>query len=103
MTTTFETARTFRPLAPRTSADTGLPRAFVTNLILKTFYYRSDMTGREVARALHLPFSVIEEHLDELRREKLIEVKGAEGSNLAGYRFQPTQLGRDRAREALKV
>jgi predicted ATPase with chaperone activity len=103
MTTTCETARSFRPMAPRTSADTGLSRAFITNLILKTFYYRTDLMGHEVARALHLQFSVIEEHLEELRREKLIEVKGADGASLAGYRFCISQLGRDRAREALKI
>jgi predicted ATPase with chaperone activity len=103
MTTLCDTARTFRPVAPRTSAETGLSRSFITNLILKTFYYRNDLMGHEVARSLHLQFSVIEEHLEELRREKLIEVKGADGASLAGYRFCISQLGRDRAREALKV
>ena len=32
-----ETFRTFRPAAPRRSADTGLSRSFLTNLMLKTF------------------------------------------------------------------
>jgi hypothetical protein len=93
----------FRPLAPRRSADTGLSRSFLTHLILKTFYYRNDMLGHEVARSLHLPFSVIDEHLEDLRREKLVEVKGAEGNSTASYRFAITQHGRDRAREALKI
>ena len=103
MTTLCEVTTGFRPVAPRTSAETGLSRAFITNLILKTFYYRNDMMGHEVARSLHLQFSVIEEHLEELRREKLIEVKGADGASMAGYRFSLSQQGRDRAREALKV
>jgi len=106
MTTTFvesNSVSTFRPMAPRRSADTGLATSFITNLILKTFYYRSDMVGFEVARELRLPFSIIDEHLESLRREKLIEVKGAEGTGTATYRFTITQHGRDRAREALKV
>jgi ATPase family protein associated with various cellular activities (AAA) len=101
--TTTDVMGTFRPAAPRSSAETGLPRSFVSNLILKTFYYRHEMLGHEVGRALHLPFSVVEEHLEEMRREKLIEVKGAEGTGVATYRFAVSQLGRDRAREALKV
>jgi predicted ATPase with chaperone activity len=90
-------------MAPRRSSETGLTRSFITNLALKTFYYRNDMAGHEVARALHLPFSVVEEHLEELRREKLVEVKGAEGTGTATYRFAISQLGRERAREALRV
>lgn len=96
-------ATTTRPMAPRRSADTGLSRAFINELMLKTFYYRNEMTGLEVAKALHLAFSVIDEHLEDLRREKLIEVKGAEGTGTASYRFALSQVGRDRAREALKV
>ncbi|HKY32836.1 MAG TPA: ATP-binding protein [Candidatus Polarisedimenticolia bacterium] len=103
MTPTCEAVRSFRPVAPRSSADTGLPRAFITNLMLKTFYYRNDLLGSEVSAALHLPFSVIEEHLEELRREKLVEVKGAGAAGTASYRFALSQVGRDRAREALKV
>ncbi|HET9480859.1 MAG TPA: ATP-binding protein [Candidatus Polarisedimenticolia bacterium] len=103
MSTTLERTATFRPVAPRRSEETGLPRSFVTNLILKTFYYRNDMQGHEAARAIHLAWSAVEQHIEDLRREKLIEVKGAEGSSLATYRFAITQAGRDRAREALKV
>jgi len=101
--TTMDVARTSTPAAPRRSADTGLSRAFISDLILKTFYFKSDMQGHEIGKALRLPFSVIDEHIDELRREKLIEVKGAEGTSTATYRFAITQHGRDRAREVLKV
>ena len=49
-TTTLETT-VFHPIAPRRSEDTGLSRVFISNLILKTFYYRSEMRGFEVAKA----------------------------------------------------
>ena len=101
--TLLRTAAPFRPAAPRRSSDTRLPEAFLSDLILKTFYYRSDMVGHEVSRILCLPFSVIEEHIEQLRREKLIEVKGAEGMNLSTYRFAITQAGRERAREVIKI
>ncbi|HET6372039.1 MAG TPA: hypothetical protein VFG76_01950, partial [Candidatus Polarisedimenticolia bacterium] len=101
--TALETPTMFRPPAPRHSSETGLSRSFVSNLIVKTFYYKNDMVGHEVSNALCLPFSVVEDHIEELRREKLIEVKGAEGMNTATYRFAITQFGRERAREALKI
>ncbi len=103
MTTTTLERTSFRPMAPRRTEDTGLSRAFISNLILKTFYYRSEMRGFEVARAICLPFSVVEEHIEELRREKLVEVKGSEGMNTATYRYVISGHGRDRAREALKI
>jgi hypothetical protein len=36
-----------------------------------------------------------------MRAERLIEVKGSEGSGTAGYRYSLTDLGRDRARQYL--
>ncbi len=101
--TTLDTAATFAPAAPRRWEDTGLSRAFLSNLILKTFYYRSELAGHEVASALRLPFSAVEQPIEELRREKLLEVKGAEGVSLSTYRLGISQTGRDRAREALKL
>jgi len=101
--TMVDTTKTFRPKAPRTVSQTGLSSAFISNLILKTFYYRNEMVGHEIAKALCLPFSVVDTLIEEMRREKLIEVKGAPDTSTATYRFGMTQTGRDRAREALKV
>ncbi len=91
------------PRAPRNIAETGLTEAFLFDLTLKTLYYQSDMRGEEVAEALHLPFAVVEESLEALRREKFIEVRGNDGPSRAAYRFVILAAGRDRAREALAV
>src|SRR5574341_631584 len=89
------------PRAPHSTAETGLSPAFLFDLTLKTLYYQSEMRGLEVAEALRLPFGVVEESLEALKREKLIEIKGTDGPNKAAYRFGILSAGRDRAREAL--
>jgi predicted ATPase with chaperone activity len=91
------------PRAPRTLADTGLSASFLFDLTLKTLYYQNEMKGSELADALRLPFHVVEETLETLKRERLVEVKGVEGPSRAAYRFIILSAGRDRAREALAV
>ncbi|HEV8335492.1 MAG TPA: ATP-binding protein [Candidatus Polarisedimenticolia bacterium] len=91
------------PRAPRTLAETGLSASFLFDLTLKTLYYQNEMKGSEIADSLRLPFHVVEETLESLKREKLIELKGTEGPSRASYRFLILSAGRDRAREALSV
>ncbi len=91
------------PRAPRTQAETGLSSSFLFDLTLKTLYYQNEMKGAELAEALRLPFNVVEESLEALKRERLVEVKGTEGPSRAAYRFLILSAGRDRAREALAV
>jgi predicted ATPase with chaperone activity len=91
------------PRAPRTLAETGLSASFLFDLTLKTLYYQNEMRGSELAEALCLPFHVVEETLETLKRERLVEVKGVDGPSRAAYRFIILSAGRDRAREALNV
>ena len=91
------------PRAPRSSAESGLSPAFLFDLTLKTLYQQSEMLGSEVAEAMRLPFVVVEESLDALRREKLIEIRGNDGPSRAAYRYLILSAGRDRAREVLAV
>ncbi len=91
------------PPAPRSVAETGLSSAFLFDLTLKTLYYQNEMRGGEIALALRLPFAVVEESLEALKRERLIEVKGSEGPSRAAYRYIILSAGRERAREALEV
>jgi len=91
------------PRAPRTSAESGLSAAFLFDLTLKTLYQQSEMRGSEVAEAMRLPFVVVEESLEALRREKLIEIRGNDGPSRAAYRYLILSAGRERAREVLAV
>src|ERR687886_2004596 len=61
------------------------------------------MIGLELARILCLPFKVIEESLRFLKDEKCLEVAGGDLIGRVSYRFNLTELGRQRAQDALKL
>ena len=56
------------PRAPRSTEETGLSASFLFDLTLKTLYYQTEMLGYEIADALRLPFVVVEESLEALKR-----------------------------------
>lgn len=86
----------FIPPYPMTIADTGLKEGFLEELILKDLFLVNFALGREIAARIHLPFKVVEEILDYLKRQLLVEVRTSGG--LADYEYTPTEKGRDRAR-----
>jgi predicted ATPase with chaperone activity len=101
------TTGTFQPEAPRSVKDTGLNIGFLTDLALKILYFESNVSGRELAQRMQLPFAgVISEALEFLKRERLCEVRGT-GSAMGGfsessYEYVLTSRGRDMARDALE-
>jgi predicted ATPase with chaperone activity len=95
----------FIPPAPRNIKQTGLNMGMLTDLALKTLYFESYLSGRDLAERMALPFpGVVDEVLEFLKREKLCEVRGASGRgglSEALYEYVLTSKGRDMAREAL--
>ncbi len=90
------------PMAPRALADTGLTLPFLTDLMLKLFFNRGTMRGGDLSRMLCLPFPIVEEGLDFLKKIKCIEISSGEMIGAASYRFQLTDFGRQRSRDALE-
>ncbi len=88
----------FVPPYPNTIEDTGLKQGFLEELLLKDIYLVNYALGREIAARTMLPFKLIEELLESLKKQMLIEVRTAGG--LADYEYTPTEKGRDRARTA---
>lgn len=88
------------PRSPFTLADTGLGLMQLCDLVLKQLYLQGNILGIQLARHARLPFPVIDEALRFLKDEKLIEVSSGELIGPASYRFNLTELGRKRAREA---
>jgi hypothetical protein len=89
------------PMVPATFAETGLRADLVEQLVVKTLY-TGEATGLMVADRMRLPFSMLEPLIEHVRAEKLLEVRGATGTgSAAGYRYNLTDLGRDRARQYL--
>src|SRR5262245_34190557 len=91
------------PSAPETLQQTGLTLGFLNDLILRTLYTRGGMLGLDLAKVLCLPFKVIEESLEFLKRDKCIEVLGGDLIGRISYRFNLTELGRRRAQEAMNL
>lgn len=90
------------PRQPRTLAETGLTLAQLSDLLLKHTYLHGSLQGHEAAQQVRLPFSVIEEALTFLRRAKCLEVSSGQMFGQVSYRFQLTEQGRTRAREAFE-
>lgn len=92
----------FVPPVAETLADLGVPASLVEQLILKILYFRGDTPGRVLASALGVNFSVVEEILDNLKRQHLLMVKSSLGMGSVSAIFTLTENARNMAREYLE-
>ncbi|HEY7467725.1 MAG TPA: ATP-binding protein [Dehalococcoidia bacterium] len=91
----------FRP-QPKTVEETGIDFAQIVDLCLKTLRYGGRLSGGEVANRLRLPYQVVEGAIAFLKREKLIEVVGAQGLVEQQYEYTLSDKGYEKATEALE-
>ncbi len=100
---TIPSSLDWQPPTVRTIEDTGLNHGFIQDLVLKLMYLRGQLIGRDIADAVHLPFSgVVSPTLDFLKREQMCEVKGSGGLGAASYEYVITNKGAARAREQME-
>ena len=90
------------PPVPESLEDTGISAAFVEQLILKYLYFRGEMLGREIAAALGLQFSLIDDLLESHKRQHYIGVKKSLGMGNSSGVFMLTESGRNLTREYLE-
>lgn len=90
------------PAAPESLKEAGLSTGFVTDMILKTLYSRGVMVGRDLAQFMCLPFKIVRDPLKFLKDEKCVEIAGGDLVGEVSYRFTLTDLGRQRAHDAMK-
>lgn len=91
----------FRP-QPNTVEETGIDFAQIADLCLKTFRYGGRLSGAEVIRRLRLPYKVVDDVLTFLRRERLLEVVGAQAVFEQQYEYALSDKGYEKATEALE-
>lgn len=91
------------PSPPSSVEDTGLDFSFIVDLINKHISCMGEFTIPMVADRVKLPVAVVDKAIDALRRDKFIEVKGADQLQKTSYRFVMSQAGRNRASELLSV
>ncbi len=90
----------FRP-QPKTIEETGIDFAQHVDLCLKTLRYGGRLSGGELANRLKLSYQVAEGTIAFLKREKLIEVVGAQGLVEQQYEYTLSDKGYEKATEAL--
>ncbi len=90
------------PPVPDTVAELGIPEAMVEQLILKTLYFRSETSGRELADSLGVQFSVIEGIMDFIKRQHMIAVRRSLGLGNISSVYALSENGRSLAREYLE-
>ena len=90
------------PASPATLAASGLTLMQVCELILKQLYLEGNLLGIDISRQARLPFQVVDEGLRFLKDERCVEVASGELIGPASYRFNLTDVGRRRAREAFE-
>jgi predicted ATPase with chaperone activity len=96
--------RTFPvPRTPKTLEEAGLEQAFVEDLILKHLFYLGEFRMSDVAERVKLPVSLVEFMLEDLRREKLLEIRGAESYTKTSYVFRLTEAGRRKGQEVIDL
>lgn len=101
---TEEFQNTFVPPPIHHIEDTGLSSLWLQDLILKILYYQGYLSGFRIAEELTLPFGgVVDQLLENLKKEKLVEVKPVQQMGLGegGYTYSTTGLGLERAQEAI--
>jgi predicted ATPase with chaperone activity len=96
-------SRAWVPPLPQTVEETGLSEEFITDLILKTLYVQGARLGQEIVDTVRLPFPFVDEQLLALQHRRFVEVRSTHGPSRAGYVFDLTTAGRERAREATEA
>lgn len=93
----------FLPPIPQRIEDTGLPYGLLQDLVLRRLFLTSSTSGMDLCDALHLPWNgVVETLIGNLYRDKLVEFKGGQGYGRPYFDYSLTELGRDRARDAME-
>lgn len=86
---------------PQSVEETGLHSGLLLDLCIKCVYFAGRPTGRQIASHMALPFPIVEELLDFLKKEQYTEVVGSAGAGEQQYKYALTVKGMEKAEEVL--
>jgi energy-coupling factor transporter ATP-binding protein EcfA2 len=90
------------PTPPRTLQETGIPTASLLQLLLKFMFQQSRNTVFDLAKALRLPNSIVQELTDDAARRDLIQPMGSITQGMTSQiRYALSERGRNAAQDAL--
>ena len=87
---------------PQSVEETGLHSGLLLDLCIKCIYFAGRPPARQISSHMALPFPVIEELLDFLKREQYVEVVGSGGAGESQYKYALTVKGMEKAEEVLR-
>ena len=90
------------PPAPRSIEETGIPEAFLRELLVKVLWVHDRSTLQELSERLGLRAGTVDELVDGVRREHLCEVEAGGVQADRALRFRLTDKGKAAAQEALQ-
>ena len=91
------------PPAPETVEETGLDLNFIADLSLKHLVSMGEFRLGDLSKRLGLPINILDEAIELLRREKLVEVRGASQFVKSSFNFVATATGKRIAGELMEV
>lgn len=91
------------PPPPQTFTETGLKYIMIEELILKHMFFAGDFKLQDIAFRVKLPAFLVEQVFEILRKDHMMEVKGAPSYSTMTYDYRLTDLGRRRAAELLEL
>jgi predicted ATPase with chaperone activity len=103
--TAFELKQFFNvvPVVPLKAEQTGLSNSILIELILKQAHSEGGTYSLgPMSQSLHLTISVVDEITQIAKNEGLVSIRSAAGFNRSLQIFELTNIGRQRAEEALK-
>src|SRR5215469_10417925 len=89
-----------RPPIPDRLDDLGLPRAMVSDLILRYLWLHGSGTLGALHDSLKLSFPILETMFHQFRQQQLLDVKGMVGND---YSFSLTGAGRAQAASRTEI
>ncbi len=92
----------FVPPVPQSLTELGLPTSLIEQLILKILYFKGDVMGGDLARAIGLSFSLIELIVDQFKFKQLVQVKSSLGYGPVSALLSLTEQGRHVTRDYLE-
>ncbi len=90
------------PKEPKSISETGISKTVIEALILKTMVSLKVETIAKLCKSLFLPYSIVEQIMEEMRTSGTVEILGSTGEGAGDqFRFTLTTGGRKIALEAL--
>jgi predicted ATPase with chaperone activity len=89
-------ANHFLPTEPTSFRDAGLTESEVEALALKYLHARGNVTGRNIAEQIRLPFALVDEMMADMKDAQLVVHR--KDAPMNDYEYQLSEMGRERAR-----